>query len=124
MGLRKFELTTIEEVGRLSLDEYDMYMEVAQLRDYDRERAIHEQAWANQTVQATTSNGKRSKYRKFNDFYDDEKQIRKVQIRHARGRIVDSKQAEEVDIRRKAEIVNRRLQEYYKRKGGVDGWKL
>jgi butyrate kinase len=111
----------MEEVGRLSLDEFDTYMEVAELREYDHERAIHEQAWANQTVQATTANGKRSKYRKFKDFYDDEKQIRKVQLRHSHGRIVDSKQAEEVDIRRKAEIVNRRLQEYYKRKGGVDG---
>lgn len=121
MGLRKFGLTTLEEVGRLSLDEYDTYMEVSQLRDYDRQRAIHEQAWANQMVKATTRSGKQPKYRKFKDFYDDEKQIRKVQLRHSHGRIVDSKQAEEVDIRRKAEIVNRRLQEYYKRKGGVDG---
>ncbi len=120
-GLHKLGFVTIEEVGRLSLEEYDIYVEAAQLREYDQQRLIHMQAWANQTVKATNRSGKQSKYRKFSDFYSDEKQIRKIKLHHAHGRIVDSKQAEEADIRKKAEIVNRRLQEYLNRKGGVNG---
>jgi len=120
-GLHKLGFTTIEEVGRLSLEDYDMYVEAAQLREYDQQRLIHMQAWANQTVKATNKSGKQPKYRKFSDFYSDEKQIRKIKIRHSHGRIVDSKQAEEADIRKKAEIVNGRLQDYLKRKGGVNG---
>lgn len=120
-GLRLFSLTTVDEIGQLTLNEYDLLLEAAQLRNIDQERLIHIQAWANQMVQATDRSGKRAKFRKFKDFYDDEKIIRKITLQHANGRVVDEKQRLKDEQRRKAEIVNQRLNEYHHRKEENNG---
>jgi hypothetical protein len=118
-GLRYFGMP-LEEIKNLTLIEYDLHLEAAQLQQLDRTREIHEMAWANQVVQATSANGKHAKFKKFSDFYDDSKRERKIKLQHANGRLIDDKQAKAIEQREQAKIVQRRFKEYF-RKEGSDG---
>lgn len=55
-------------------------MTAHQLREVDKSYEMHLQAWVNQQVKATKGKGKNTKsaYKTFKDFYDYEKQRRKV----------------------------------------------
>lgn len=69
---RFFNFRTFDEVDRLTIPEYHILIEANQLRYVDKRLLIHEQAWANQMVKATTKVGfsYESAFPTFRDFYD------------------------------------------------------
>lgn len=68
-------MTNISDIERMTLYEYNIRMTAAQLSWLDKERLIHELAWANQQVQAQKKVGKHTVpvYRNFNEFFNYQK---------------------------------------------------
>ena len=67
------DFKSFEEVDRLTLPEYELLMEAAQLKQVDNDYRNHLQAFLNYAVKAEKKAGKgKSKpvYRKFKQFYD------------------------------------------------------
>lgn len=64
----------------MTLDEYYLRMEAAQIRQIKELEKLHLQAFLNQSVQATKGSAKnpKPKYPKFSDFFNAEKSIRKI----------------------------------------------
>lgn len=60
--------------------EYKLRMEAYALQQEDKQRLIHEQAWANEVVKSTKGEGDnvRSAYSRFSDFYDSEKERNRI----------------------------------------------
>jgi hypothetical protein len=75
-ALRYFNLP-LQDIERLTLREYDLYMEVYQLKQIDHQEDLAMQAWLNQASKATKKGGK-SQYKNFKDFFDAEKMEKKV----------------------------------------------
>lgn len=61
----------------MSFYEYSLKMEAFALERVDNNRDIHFQSWLNQQIKATKKDG-RPHYKKFDDFYNYEKELRKV----------------------------------------------
>lgn len=69
-------------MDRLTIPEYNLLMEAAQLKQVDEDYRNHLQAFLNFAVKAEKKSGKnKSKpvYRKFKQFYNYEAELRKVQ---------------------------------------------
>ena len=67
-GLRYFNSLKIDDIERLDMQEYYMYMEVSQLIQEDERLKMHEQAFINQQAKSQKRNGS-PVYQKFDDFY-------------------------------------------------------
>lgn len=67
-GLRYFNRLRIDDIERLDMQEYYMYMEASQLRQEDERLKMHEQAFINQQAKSQKRNGS-PVYQKFDDFY-------------------------------------------------------
>jgi len=67
-GLRYFNSLKIDDIERLDMQEYYMYMEASQLRQEDERLKMHEQAFINQQAKSQKRNGS-PVYQKFDDFY-------------------------------------------------------
>ncbi|HEP1259740.1 TPA: hypothetical protein ACQM6A_000853 [Streptococcus pyogenes] len=82
--IRYLGMTDINEIGRLTLYEYDLLMTGKALAAVDESHKAHKQAWINYQVTATKLvGGKKNKkevpvYKKFEDFFDYEEEIRKI----------------------------------------------
>ncbi|CYU11936.1 phage protein [Streptococcus suis] len=78
--VRFLNITDINEIGRMTLYEYDLLMTGKALQNIDTMHNIHQQAWLNRQVNATRKIGKNEVYvyKKFGDFFDYEKAIRQV----------------------------------------------
>lgn len=82
--IRYLGMTDINEIGRLTLYEYDLLMTGKALAAVDESHKAHKQAWINHQVTATKLvGGKKNKkevpvYKKFKDFFDYEEEIRKI----------------------------------------------
>lgn len=70
-----------DEIDHLTLKKYDWRMRAHQLKRVDVEHDIHLQSWTNQQVQATKGKGTnvKSKFNKFEDFFNKDKMIKKVE---------------------------------------------
>lgn len=64
----------------MSLDEYKLQMEAAQLRMEDERLSIHEQAFIHQQAKATDKSGK-TQYKNFDEFYGktNKRNIKKIE---------------------------------------------
>lgn len=80
-GLRFFDVTSLEELENMTLYEYEIRMQVAELKQLDNLNNIHMQAMANQSAKATDKSGK-PKYRTYKDFFDFDKQQREINARY------------------------------------------
>lgn len=82
--IRYLGMTDINEIGRLTLYEYDLLMTGKALASVDEAHKAHKQAWINHQVSATrlVGGGKNKKevpvYKKFKDFFDYEAEIKKI----------------------------------------------
>lgn len=79
LGFKSFE-----EVDRLTIPEYNLLMEAAQLKQVDEDYRNHLQAYLNFVVKAEKKTGKnksRPVYTTFKKFFDYEKAIEKVKNR-------------------------------------------
>lgn len=79
-GLRYFNSLKIDEIERLDMQEYYIYMEASQLIQEDERLKMHEQAFINQQAKSQKRNGS-PVYQKFDDFYGKShiKNIRKIE---------------------------------------------
>lgn len=80
MALRYFGFRNLNEVARITLDEFDKYLKASRLRRLDEEYFISLQSFKNQQIQATKGSGKNSKpkYSTFKEFFDYEKQEKEI----------------------------------------------
>ncbi len=71
-------MTSMEQVDRMDIPEYELLMRAMELRQVDEEYRTHEQAFL--TVVAKATKGKKGTpvYKKFKDFFDYEAAIKKV----------------------------------------------
>ena len=75
------DFKSFAEVDRLTIPEYNLLMEAAQLKQVDEDYRNHLQAFLNFAVKAEKKAGKnksRPVYRKFKQFYNYEAELRKV----------------------------------------------
>lgn len=79
-ALRYFGMTDLREVERMTMNEYYLRLEAYQLKQVDEQRQLAMQAWFNQTVKAQTGSAKhpKPKYKRFDQFFDAEKQEAKI----------------------------------------------
>lgn len=66
---------SLDEVDRLTLEEYELRMEAYRLQQVDEEEKIYLQAFLNFAAQATDKKGK-AKYRTFKQFYNREDRLK------------------------------------------------
>jgi len=59
----------MNEIGRMTMYEYDLLMTGVLLRKQDEDELLHRSAWLSRQVEATQSDGKTPLYRKYSDFY-------------------------------------------------------
>lgn len=71
---------SVEETKTMTLYEFGLYGLAYQVKKQDMRSDASYQAWQNQNVQSTKGKGKnvRSAYKKFNDFYDTEKDFESI----------------------------------------------
>ncbi|RBS56525.1 hypothetical protein EB33_01712 [Enterococcus faecium] len=71
-SFRYLRINNISDIERMTLYEYNIRMTAAQLSWLDKEKLIHELAWANQQVQAEKKVGKKTVpvYRSFEEFFN------------------------------------------------------
>lgn len=72
-----FGMVDFAEIGRMTLQEFQIRKKAYLLQKIEREEDIHLQAWANRAIEATRKDGK-YQFRKFKDFYDKDKRLRSV----------------------------------------------
>lgn len=86
---RYFNFNSFLEVDRLTIAEYKLLMEAAELKQVDADYRNHLQAFLNFAVKAEKKAGKnKSKpvYRKFKHFYDYEEELQKVKKKDKKSR--------------------------------------
>ena len=59
----------MNEIGRMTMYEYDLLMTGVLLRKQDEDELLHRSAWLTRQVEATKSDGKTPLYKKYSDFY-------------------------------------------------------
>ena len=69
---------TLDEIDRLTLPEYELLLNAYVLKRVDYECDLHKVAWLSVSAGAMTKQGK-PVYQKFEDFYDHENEISKIQ---------------------------------------------
>lgn len=90
--MRYLGYTSLEQVDRLTIPEYELLMEGVQLRLVDQDYRNHLQAFLGLQVRAEKKTGKNKRkpvYRTFRDFYDYEKEINKILKPHTDNRFAD-----------------------------------
>lgn len=75
--------TSLYDIDTLTLYEYEARMYAYRLKQVDEELKMHKQAWLNHQVTATKQQNKKQVpvFKKFKDFFDYEKELKKVEIK-------------------------------------------
>jgi hypothetical protein len=73
-------LESMQEIEKMTFDEYLIRLEAFQLRTIKRNEELAYQAWLNQQVQATTGSSKnpKPKFKRFDQFFDANKMVDEV----------------------------------------------
>lgn len=118
-------LVSMQEIEKMTFDEYLIRLEAFQLRTIKRNEELAYQAWLNQQVQATTGSSKnpKPKFRKFDQFFDTNKMIDEV-----RGNFeVDYKATNKQNtLRTNENLFAERLKEFrqLKKQGKIIPWSM
>lgn len=118
-------LVSMQEIEKMTFDEYLIRLEAFQLRTIKRNEELAYQAWLNQQVQATTGSSKnpKPKFRKFDQFFDTNKMIDEV-----RGNFeVDYKATKKQNtLRTNENLFAERLKEFrqLKKQGKIIPWSM
>ena len=86
---RYFGFTSFDQVNRLTLAEYEIMAEALELRMLDVSLHEHRQAFLNFAVKAEKKAGKgktKPVYRRFQQFFDFDRELRKIKNRRKRHR--------------------------------------
>lgn len=79
--IRYLDYKSLAEVDRLTIPEYELLMEGVRLKQVDKDYRNHLQAFLNFAVKAekrTGNNKSKPVYQRFKQFYDYEKEVKKV----------------------------------------------
>lgn len=74
--MRYLGMTSVREIDRMTFWEYNLKVEAYNLRQIDKERDLHWEAWLSREVQAKKKKGKHDLqyiYKNWKDFFDGEK---------------------------------------------------
>lgn len=73
-------MTNINEIGRLTFDEYNLLMKSAALKKLDEEHRNHKIAWLFREVKRTKMVGKKEcyEYLTFKDFFDYDEKLKLI----------------------------------------------
>ena len=104
-------MTDLDEIGRLTIAEYNVLMKGFMLKELDRKHEIHLQAWTNARVNDTTEKGKLI-YPEFNQFYDAE---------GAEEEILERKKSKKIEHYDKLVKIANNLREYRRINKLVEG---
>lgn len=83
------DFKSFDEVDRLTFAEYALLMKAVRLKQIDTDYRVHQQAFLNYAVKAQKKAGKNKTkpvYRKFKQFYDYEKELKKVKSEKQKSR--------------------------------------
>ena len=118
-------LVSMQEVEKMTFDEYLIRLEAFQLRTIKRNEELAYQAWLNQQVQATTGSSKnpKPKFRKFDQFFDTNKMIDEVRGNFEENYKVTKKQN---TLRTNENLFAERLKEFrqLKKQGKIIPWSM
>lgn len=103
-------MASLDEVNKMTLNEYNLKMLAFRLRQVDRAFERRDLAWQFMCVQATDKDGKLV-YREFNKFFDYEKAIKQVY----------QPQKDEAHMDQDLVRIARRLEEYRRKRGANSG---
>lgn len=70
----------MNEIGRMTMYEYDLLMTGVLLRKQDEDELLHRSAWLTRQVEATKLDGKTPLYKKYSDFYKKKDTKQKYQL--------------------------------------------
>lgn len=73
-----FGMTDWDDVNRMTKREFRIRQRGHVMKMLERERDIHLQAYVNRAVKTVSKDGKTYHYKKFKDFYDEDKRRRSV----------------------------------------------
>jgi len=68
----------MQEVDNMTPEEYRLLIKARKLKEVDEMYKIHVQAFANHRVKATKGKKQKPVYRRFNDFFNYEREIKKA----------------------------------------------
>lgn len=90
---RYLGINDVDKVYMMTPNEYITLMKAHSLRDLDRKYEAHMQAWLSRTVNATEKKGKKETYKfaKFEDFFDYEKEQKRIEKAYKRKPIDQEK---------------------------------
>ena len=118
-------LVSMQEIEKMTFDEYLIRLEAFQLRTIKRNEELAYQAWLNQQVQATTGSSKnpKPKFRKFDQFFDTNKMIDEVRGNFEAGYKATKKQN---TLRTNENLFAERLKEFrqLKKQGKIIPWSM
>lgn len=118
-------LVSMQEIEKMTFDEYLIRLEAFQLRTIKRNEELAYQAWLNQQVQATTGSSKnpKPKFRKFDQFFDTNKMIDEVRGNFEENYKVTKKQN---TLRTNENLFAERLKEFrqLKKQGKIIPWSM
>lgn len=118
-------LVSMQEIEKMTFDEYLIRLEAFQLRTIKRNEELAYQAWLNQQVQATTGSSKnpKPKFRKFDQFFDTNKMIDEVRGNFEEDYKVTKKQN---TLRTNENLFAERLKEFrqLKKQGKIIPWSM
>ncbi|GKQ42910.1 hypothetical protein RD055328_08330 [Companilactobacillus sp. RD055328] len=71
-ALNDFNINDLKQIGMMSLEEYWLRFEAAQIKKVEETEKIAKQSWLNQSVQATKGSSKnpQPKFKQFEEFYN------------------------------------------------------
>lgn len=118
-------LVSMQEIEKMTFDEYLIRLEAFQLRTIKRNEELAYQAWLNQQVQATTGSSKnpKPKFRKFDQFFDTNKMIDEVRGNFEANYRATKKQN---TLRTNENLFAERLKEFrkLKKQGKIIPWSM
>lgn len=118
-------LVSMQEIEKMTFDEYLIRLEAFQLRTIKRNEELAYQAWLNQQVQATTGSSKnpKPKFRKFEQFFDTNKMIDEVRGNFEANYKATKKQN---TLRTNENLFAERLKEFrqLKKQGKIIPWSM
>lgn len=99
--------SSLYDIKILTLYEYEAQMYAFRLKQVDKERDMHIQAWINHQVTSTKEKGKKQipVYKKFDEFFDYEKQIREVE---SQGKKQSTKTDKDIRMARAFKLIGER----------------
>lgn len=85
--------TSTRQVDEMTLADYDLLVEAMKLKNVDQDYRVHQQAFLNHAVRASKGKKQTPRYKKFKQFFDYEKAVKRIKEKKKTGllsRVMDA----------------------------------